>query len=173
MNLMQIIENNAIIKNVMKLGSVLMQKIAGVILVFLGLSFFASVLMATQERNYFQFDVLNYHTTRQSGQTLNVYIRYRYKQASDHPVYFDYRPMRTLAISYLEPTVDYPKEVYWEDIAIAMGRELVKKFPIEAISIQLDVEDNPTHQEPGNHGPAYTYGDIEPLPIYHQYHPSR
>lgn len=32
------------------------------------------------EKNHFQFVISKYHTSRQSGQTVNIYVRYAYKQ---------------------------------------------------------------------------------------------
>lgn len=119
-----------------------------------------------RERNYFQFEIANYHTTRQSGQTLNVYIRYAYKPNLDTKLYPDYRKLRAQAMKYLEPTTDLPINVYWEIIATQLGKELMREYPLAAISVQLEVLDNPTGNEPGTHGPIYTLGDITPLDIH-------
>ena len=120
-----------------------------------------------RERNYFQFEVANYHTERQSGQTLNLYIRFAYKEGLDPSKYVDYRTMRDQAMKYLEPNEKFPTNVYWEIIATDMARQLLKNYPLEAISVQMEVLDNPAGNEPGNHGPVVTIGDIAPLDVHH------
>lgn len=121
------------------------------------------------EKNYFQFVISKYHTSRQGGQTLNVYVRYAYKPnlpASDYP---DYRELRKQVMNYLEPNDKFPAEVFWEVLATDMGHELMQNFPISGISVQIEVLDNldPNAFEPGDHGPVFTMGDILPLDIHH------
>jgi hypothetical protein len=118
------------------------------------------------EKNYFQFEVVKYHTTRQSGQTVNLYVKYAYKnnlKISDYP---DYRELRKLAMKYLQPTKQLPENVYWEVLTPGIGKDLIKKFPIDAVSVQIEVLDNPSGNEPGNHGSIYTYGNIIPLDVH-------
>lgn len=49
-----------------------------------------------------------------------------------------------------------------------MGRELMKDFPLNGVSIQLHVLDNPKpgRYEPGDDGSIFTAGDIAPLGIH-------
>lgn len=117
------------------------------------------------ERNYFQFEVPNYETQRQGGQTVSIYVRFAYKKGLPSSEYVDYRLMRALVLTYMEPSTEYPAELFWEILATAMGRELMKKYPIEGVSIQLIVLDNqdPNAFEPGDHGPIYTAGNILPM----------
>lgn len=119
------------------------------------------------EKNYFQFEVANYHTTRQRGQTLNLYVRYAYKENLDTSLYPDYRKLRDQAMKYLEPTAKYPANVYWEILATQLGNDLMRNYPLSAISVQMEVLDNPAGNEPGTHGPVYTLGDISPLDVHH------
>ncbi|MCE0724250.1 MULTISPECIES: hypothetical protein [Legionella] len=121
------------------------------------------------EKNYFQFVIPEYHTNRQSGQTVNIYVRYAYKKKLPNNQYPDYRVLRTAVLKYMEPTVEFPAEVFWEILATAMGRDLMKNYPLDGVSIQLDVLDNqnPNSFEPGDHGPTFTVGDIEPLDVHH------
>ncbi|KTD60915.1 hypothetical protein [Legionella shakespearei] len=121
------------------------------------------------ERNYFQFVIPEYHTTRQSGQTLDVYVRYAYKPGLPTSEYPDYRLLRTRILKYMEPSEELPAEVFWEIIATSMGRELMHDFPLTGVSVQLYVHDNqnPDSFEPGDHGPTFTAGDITPLDIHH------
>lgn len=122
---------------------------------------------ATQhERNYFQFEIANYHTQRQSGQTLNLYVRYAYTEGLDPSKYIDYRKIRDKVMENLEPNEKFPTNTYWEIIATDMGRTLVKSYSIKAISIQIEILDNPAGGEPGIHGPIFTIGDIAPLDVH-------
>lgn len=121
------------------------------------------------EKNYFQFTIPKYQTSRQSGQTVNIYVRYAYKKNLSNNQYPDYRVLRTAVLKYMEPSEEFPAEVFWEILAPAMGRDLMKDFPLDGVSIQLEVLDNqnPDSFEPGDHGPTYTVGDIEPLHVIH------
>ena len=121
-----------------------------------------------REKNYFQFAIPNYHSSRQWGQVVNVYVRYAYKSNLPSNKYPDYRLLRKSILIYLEPTAELPAMVYWEIIATKMGKELMKNFPLQGVSVQLEVLNNPNpeHYEPGNHGPTYTEGTIQPLDIH-------
>lgn len=120
-------------------------------------------------RNYFQFMIPKYHTTRQSGQVVNIYVRYAYQKSLPVDQYPDYRLLRSVVLKYMEPTIEFPAEVFWEILATEMGNELIKEFPLTGVSVQLEVLDNPNPDafEPGDHGPVFTIGDIAPLDIHH------
>ena len=117
------------------------------------------------EKNYFQFAIHQYHSSRQWGQTINVYVRYAYKNKLPESEYPDYRLLRKNVLVYMEPTADLPAMVYWEILATRIGKDLMKNFPLQGVSVELEVLDsnNPKLQEPGNHGPTYTEGNIQPL----------
>lgn len=121
------------------------------------------------ERNYFQFAIAKYQTSRQSGQTLNIYVRYAYKQGLPAKDYPDYRLLRKVVLQYMEPTDELPTDVYWEIIAAKLGKNLMQSFPLEGVSVQLEVLDNqnPNTFEPGDHGPIFTMGNIAPLDVHH------
>lgn len=121
-----------------------------------------------REKNYFQFVIPRYHTTRQSGQTVNIYVRYAYKNGLSTSEYPDYRLLRTTILKYMTPSAEFPADSFWEILATAMGRELMKHFPLDGVSIQLTVLDNqnPDSYEPGDHGPVFTIGKIAPLDIH-------
>ena len=148
-----------------------MKDIFKMILCVLMLSYGAVTLSApleyeeSGEKNYFQFEISKYHTKRQSGQTVNIYVRYAYEKNLPANKYPDYRLMRTTILKYMEPSEKYPADVYWEILATEMGRELMKNFPLEGVSIQMIVLDNPNSDiyEPGDHGPTFTVGKIAPL----------
>lgn len=134
------------------------------------ISFGASNDELKYEHNYFQFVIPKYHTTRQSGQTVDIYVRYAYKKNLSPSDYPDYRKLRANVLKYMEPSGKFPENIFWEIIASNMGRELIKDFPLEGVSIQLIVHDNqtPKSYEPGAHGPIFTLGNILPLAVAHQ-----
>ncbi|MDP3561649.1 MAG: hypothetical protein Q8R83_05695 [Legionellaceae bacterium] len=154
-----------------------MKLLVNIVILNLFINSWSSPLMAqpnchnVNEKNYFQFSIAQYHTQRQSGQTINVYVRYAYTPHLSQDKYPDYRVLRTAILKYMEPSKELPAEVYWEIIATQMGKELMKNFPISGVSIQLDVKGNenpdPNKSEPGDHGPIFTIGDIAPLDIHH------
>ncbi|MDI9818400.1 MULTISPECIES: hypothetical protein [unclassified Legionella] len=120
------------------------------------------------EKNYFQFVISDYHTTRQAGQTVNIYVRYAYKKDLSTNEYPDYRVLRAKILEYMEPSDEFPAGVFWEILAINMGRALMSDFPLDGVSIQLTVLDNqnPDSYEPGDHGPVVSIGKIAPLDIH-------
>ncbi len=120
-------------------------------------------------KNYFQFVIPCYHTQRQSGQTVNVYVRYAYKSKLSITEYPDYRALRSSILKYMEPTEEFPALTFWEILAQRMGNDLMNDYPLTGVSIQLEVLDNQNEEayEPGDHGPTYTVGDISPLSIHH------
>ena len=120
------------------------------------------------EKNYFQFAISKYHTTRQSGQVVNINVRYVYKKGLPESDYPDYRILRSQVLKYMEPSEAFPINVYWEVLATKMGRALMKDFPLEGVSVQLVVldNDNQTGLEPSDHGPIFTMGDIAPWDLH-------
>lgn len=120
-------------------------------------------------KNYFQFVIPEYHTSRQSGQTVTIYVRYAYKKNLDQGQYPDYRILRSAVLKYMEPSAELPENIFWEILATQMGKELMKDFPLDGVSIQLKVLDNqsPNSYEPGDHGPTFTVGEIEPLDAHY------
>lgn len=120
------------------------------------------------EKNYFQFMINDYHTRRQSGQVVHINIRYVYKAGLSEQDYPDYRLLRLQALQYMEPSEALPENVYWEILATRIGRDLMHHFPLEGISVQLVVldKDNQAGNEPSDHGPIFTIGEIEPWDAY-------
>lgn len=115
--------------------------------------------------NNFQFQISEYHTKRQAGQVLDVYVRYAMKDEVKYSQYPDYRELRKIAMKYLEPTADLPINTYWEIIAAKMSEELMASYPLSGVSIQMLVYPNEkgTIYEPGFHGPIFTVGDAIPF----------
>ena len=123
----------------------------------------------SNEKNYFQFVIPKYLTKRQGGQTVSIYARYAYNKDLPTSKYVDYRILREDLLSYMEPSAEFPAQVYWEILATEMGRKLMKDYPFAGVSIQLEVLDNPDPNvyEPGDHGPVFTTGTIAPLDVHH------
>ncbi|MBI5448470.1 MAG: hypothetical protein HY939_07100 [Gammaproteobacteria bacterium] len=123
--------------------------------------------LAFASKNNFQFQVKEYHTQRQSGQTLDLNIRYALKDDLAISQYPDYRDLREKALHYLEPSEKLPADVYWELIAQEIGTDLMSHYPLSGISVQILVysNDDPGRYEPGLHGPTYTVGDVIPFSI--------
>ena len=121
--------------------------------------------VAFASKNNFQFQISHYHTQRQSGQTLDVNIRYAMKDGVDYSNYPDYRELRTIAMKYLEPSANLPINTFWEVIAEKLGEELMSRYPFSGISVQMLVYPNEKGviSEPGFHGPIYTVGDVIPF----------
>ncbi len=151
-----------------------MKNLFKIILLMAVISYSPASLWATSnhedigEKNYFQFVISKYHTKRQSGQTVNIYVKYAYKMNLPTSEYPDYRVLRTKILRYMEPSDEFPADVFWEIIATNIGRELMKDFPLDGVSIQLTVLDNqkPDSYEPGDHGPIFTMGKIDPLDLH-------
>ena len=120
------------------------------------------------ERNYFQFAIPKYHTKRQLGQIVDIYVRYAYTEKLDIKKYPDYRLLRTAVLAYMQPSPKLPMNLYWEIIATKMGKKLMADFPLAGVSIQLNVRDkqNSKNDDPGDHGPIFTMGKIAPLDIH-------
>lgn len=117
------------------------------------------------EKIYFKFAISKYATKRQGGRTANIYVKFSYKHALPPEKYVDYRLMRADVLKYMEPTKELPAELYWEIIAAKIGRVLKNKYPLDGVSVQIEILDdkNPDNTEPGDHGPIVTLGDIEPI----------
>jgi hypothetical protein len=151
-----------------------MKNLFKTIFLIIVISYWPTSLWATStpvdsgEKNYFQFVIPKYHTERQSGQTVNIYVRYAYKKNLPTSEYPDYRLLRTKILSYMEPSDKLPSDVFWEIIASNMGKDLMKDFLLDGVSIQLIVLDNPNSNsyEPGDHGPIFTIGNIAPLDVH-------
>ena len=113
----------------------------------------------------FQFQISDYHTQRQAGQTLDVYVRYAIKDKVASSKYPDYRELRKIVISYLEPTASLPVNIFWEVIAAQLAEDLMSRYSFSGISVQILVHPNERGVifEPGFHGPIYTVGDVIPL----------
>lgn len=127
----------------------------------------ASSFAQQSTKSLFQFQVQQYHTKRQGGQTLNLYVRYALAEDLPLEQYPDYIPMRKLALEHLDPTEKLPENIFWEVITKEIAIALQKKFPIIGVSVQIIVFPSAPghHYEPGFHGPIYTQGEITPLAV--------
>lgn len=137
-------------------------------------SFYGGVLFTNQGRAQndaakrdFMFQIAGYQTENQGGQTLNIFVHYRYNPGiatEDIPNYVD---LRTQMLEFLED-VDSSLNPYWETLNQQICSQLKSNFPLEAISCQLQVlsDDRPgLPYEPGFHTSIHTIGDIDPLAV--------
>ena len=144
------------------------------VLIVVAASFYAGTLFANQGpptadavKRDFMFQVAGYQTANQGGQTMNIFVRYRYNAGiatEDIPNYID---LRTQVLNFLND-VDASQNPYWETLNQQICTQLKEGFPLEAISCQLQVlsDDRPgLPYEPGFHTTIHTIGDIEPLAI--------
>jgi hypothetical protein len=140
----------------------------------LATSFYAGVLLSGRSqgggddvKRDFMFQVAGYQTANQGGQTMNIFIHYRYNAGiatEDIPNYVD---LRTQVVDFLD-NVDASLNPYWETLSKQICTQLKSGFPIEAISCQFQVlsDDRPgLPYEPGFHTSIHTIGDIDPLAI--------
>lgn len=126
----------------------------------------ASSQPAAPERDFF-FQVVDYQTANQGGQSLNMFFHYRYDAGIEVSAIPNYIDVRSDALDFMD-AVDAAENPYWEVLAEQLCTQLSDAYPVESISCQLQVyPDDRTGfpYEPGYHGTTYTIGDIEPLAI--------
>src|SRR3712207_3849445 len=87
---------------------------------------------AAQVKRDFMFQVDGFEA---EGQTLNMFFHYRYKPGIATSEIPDFRSLRTDAINYMNANA--AEGVYWETLSRGVCSLLKKKYPIEAISCQL------------------------------------
>jgi hypothetical protein len=122
---------------------------------------------ALTEKREFMFQIDKYVTKNQGGQTLNMYFHYRYNTGIATQDIPDYRDLRNAVITYLDH-LDTSQNPYWETLSKTICDNLKQKFPIEAISCQLQVASDTRSglpNEPGVHSSITTIGDIDSLTI--------
>jgi hypothetical protein len=120
---------------------------------------------AEQQRE-FMFEITDLATPNQGGQTLNLYLSYRYDHGIAEVDIPNYLALREDALGYLA-TVDLAGNPYWETLNRDLCAQLKAGYPLDAISCQLQVVGNesPERYEPGFHASVETIGDIDPLRI--------
>ena len=115
----------------------------------------------------FMFQVGGYHTDNQGGQTMNIFIHYRYNDGIATADIPNYEDLRTEVLNFLD-AVDISQEPYWETLNQEICAQLKAGFPVEAISCQFQVlpdDRSGLPYEPGYHTSIHTIGDIEPLAV--------
>lgn len=114
----------------------------------------------------FMFEVTGVATPNQGGQTLNLFLHYRYDHGIAEGDIPNYLALREDALGYLA-TVDLAGDPYWETLNRDLCARLKAGYPLDAISCQLQVvgNDAPERYEPGYHASVETIGDIDPLRI--------
>jgi hypothetical protein len=122
---------------------------------------------ADAAKREFMFQVPGYQTENQGGQTLNIFIHYRYNTGIATADIPNYEDLRTETIEFLD-AVDVAQEPYWETLNQEICSQLKAGFPLEAISCQFQVlpdDRSGLPYEPGYHTSIHTIGDIEPLAV--------
>jgi hypothetical protein len=126
-----------------------------------------STASVAPERRDFLFQVLGVHTPNQGGQTVNLLVYYRYNTGIAERDLPNYLHLRAAAIGYLT-TGEFSGNPYWETVNQNLCAELKNKFPVQAISCELQIAgvDAPgPRYEPGYHASIETLGDIAPLVV--------
>lgn len=120
----------------------------------------------TEPQREFMFEVTDLATPNQGGQTLNLFLHYRYDHGIAEGDIPNYLALREDALGYLA-TVDLAGDPYWETLNRDLCARLKAGYPLDAISCQLQVVGNeaPERYEPGYHASVETIGDIDPLRI--------
>lgn len=113
----------------------------------------------------FMFQVVDLETPRQYGQTVNLYIKYRYRDDLPSSQYPDYRKVRDSALAFIKIRPEDPALEYWEILNGHLVQHLYDSFPFSGVTSQMQV--HPSHNEkldePGYHASIATVGDIIPL----------
>jgi hypothetical protein len=116
-----------------------------------------AVTPGTEAKRDFMFQINGFEA---EGQRLNMYFHYRYDQGITTNDIPDFRDLRTDAINYMNNNAS--EGVYWETLSKGVCSKLKAKYPIEAISCQLQIYPG---RDPGFSSSIHTIGDIEPLAI--------
>jgi len=70
-----------------------------------------------------EFHILKHQTARQSGRTINLLVRYRYRAGLEQAAYPDYRDLCRAALPYLAVRPEQPSNEYWEVLNEGLVRE--------------------------------------------------
>lgn len=121
---------------------------------------------ADEPRREFLFEIADLPTKNQGGNVLNLFFHVRYDEGLAEQDLPDYRKLRDDAIGYLE-SADLSGNPYWETLNHGLCAQLMDRYPLDAISCQLQVVGEP---ELGPRGFGYrssveTLGDIDPLRV--------
>ena len=121
----------------------------------------------------FLLQIMKIKTDRQSGRTVNIFVNYRYtgkvcKQLDEGKIpneMQDYTSIRQCIMEEFNNFEKYPIAVFWEYLAFKITKYIYRRFGLEAISMQLQIEPsfNIYPIEPGFHSAIVTIGPIAPL----------
>ena len=112
---------------------------------------------AIQVKRDFMFQVNGFEA---EGQTLNMFFHYRYDPGIATGEIPDFRSLRKDAINYMHDNAG--EGVYWETLSKGVCTLLKNKYPVEAISCQLQIYPG---RDPGFSSSTHTIGAIKPLAI--------
>ena len=112
---------------------------------------------ALQVKRDFMFQVNGFEA---EGQRLDMYFHYRYRAGITKDEIPDFRSLRTDAINFMHDNAG--EGVYWETLSRGVCTLLKNKYPVQAISCQLQIYPG---RDPGFSSSTHTIGPIEPLAI--------
>ncbi|MEM9789145.1 MAG: hypothetical protein AAF842_01945 [Planctomycetota bacterium] len=138
---------------------------AGLIGLLVGMTLFAGCATTPTVKQEFMFQVIDLHTPRQYGQTMDLYIKYRYRDGLPSSAYPDYRKLRTAALDFIKIRPAEPALEYWEILNGHLVEHLYASFPLSGVSSQMLVHPHEDEHvdEPGYHASIATVGEITPL----------
>ena len=142
----------------MKHGMALIGTLVGLVLI-------AGCGSTPRVQQEFMFQVVDLHTPRQYGQTMNLYVKYRYRDGLPSSQYPDYRKVRDAALNYMKIRPEEPSLEYWEILNGHLVQHLYESFPFSGVTSQMQVHPSKNEKldEPGFHSSIATIGDITPL----------
>lgn len=141
------------------------------------------------EKVDFHFQILGIETPRQSNKTLNVFVRFRYRQNSSH---CPYSTTDNLCIQYQQdihsailsianqPTPELPVDTEWERVNLAICRYIFNRWKSLIVGVSTAIHVNGDGRsaaergtmpyEPGAHGSTCTIGppDFSPVEFYNR-----
>ncbi|MEO0964162.1 MAG: hypothetical protein AAFY08_03495 [Planctomycetota bacterium] len=142
----------------MKLGTIVFS-------LLFGLTLFAGCTTTPTVKQEFMFQVIDLYTPRQYGQTMDLYIKYRYRDDLPPSAYPDYRKLRTAALDFIKVRPEEPAMEYWEVLNRDLVEHLYASFPVSGVSCQMLVHPHKDEHvdEPGYHSSIASIGEIVPL----------
>ncbi|KAG2494245.1 hypothetical protein HYH03_007600 [Edaphochlamys debaryana] len=117
----------------------------------------------------FQFELRNIYTNRQRGARVNIFVKFRYYTKKIAPYYstesgtFDYQDMKPIIFSFVPAGGgNLTRDVFWEVVNREMSTALFKAFPIQGLSVRMEVQGMSSGGIPSHRASTVTIGSIEP-----------
>ncbi|KAG2434140.1 hypothetical protein HXX76_007867 [Chlamydomonas incerta] len=117
----------------------------------------------------FQFELRNLYTNRQRGARVNIFVKFRYyttkimKDYSTETGTYDYQDMKQVILPYVPAGgMNITRDTFWEIVNREMTKDLWSKFPIQGISVRMEVQGMSSGGIPSHRASTVTIGNIEP-----------